>query len=299
MSGFQGHDRDLSQYNHMSTEELEKILRADFGLPEDEESDMEKILYITEVIARRRAGQPTGRYANADEAWESFVENYLPAEERAVFRQEEERAGESEAGTKRTRPRLWRTVLTRVASIVAVIALVAAASTMTASAFGFDFWAWLTAWTQEAFGVRQQNFIHSGNEQEIPEQLAELDALMQEYGFPDRLLPTYLLEGYEADTVECESNTTFVKLLCALNKNDDSIVLEYTMYQSNQVTEKTQKDEDDPDPYECGGVDHYIMTNGETYYAIWTVDNVECVIYGVSSREELTQMVSSIYGGNS
>ena len=47
---------------------------------------MEKILYITEMIARRRAGQPTGRYANADEAWEAFVENYLPAEEQAGFR---------------------------------------------------------------------------------------------------------------------------------------------------------------------------------------------------------------------
>ena len=27
MSGFQGHDRDLSRYNHMSTEDLEAILR--------------------------------------------------------------------------------------------------------------------------------------------------------------------------------------------------------------------------------------------------------------------------------
>ena len=32
MSGFQGHDRDFSRYDHMSTEELENILRADFEL---------------------------------------------------------------------------------------------------------------------------------------------------------------------------------------------------------------------------------------------------------------------------
>ena len=299
MSGFQGHDRDLLRYNHMSTEELEKILRADFELPEEEESDMEKILYITEVIARRRAGQPTGRYANEDEAWESFVENYLPAEERAVFRQEEHTAEEPKSGTKRAKPRLWGSMLTRVASIVVAIALVAAAGTITASAFGFDFWAWLTAWTQEAFGIENPNYTYSGKNRKIPEQLAELHALMQEYGFPDNLLPTYLPEGYEAYSMEYESNALFVKLLCVLGNNDDFIMFEYTLYLNNQVTEKTQKDEDAPNAFERGGVMHYIMTNDETYYAIWTVDNVKCGIYGVSSREELTLMISSIYGGNS
>ena len=298
MSGFQGHDRDLSRYNHMSTGELEKILRADFELPEEEESDMEKILYITEVIARRRAGQPTGRYANEDEAWESFVENYLPAKERAVFRQEEHTAEEPKSGAKKAKPRLWGTMLVRVASIVVVIALVAAAGTMTASAFGFDFWAWLTAWTQEAFGIENPNYTYSGKNRKIPEQLAELHALMQEYEFPDNLLPTYLPEGYETDTVEYETNVTFVKLFCALSKNDDFIMLEYTMYQSSQVTEKAQKDGDDPNPYERGGVTHYIMTNDETYYATWTVDKVKCSILGALSREELTEMINSIYGGN-
>lgn len=44
---------------------------------------------------------------------------------------------------------------------------------------------------------------------------------------------------------------------------------------------------------------HYIMTNEEAYYAIWTVDNVECLIHGASSYGEMTLMISSIYGGNS
>lgn len=299
MSGFQGHDRDLSRYNHMSTEELEAILRADFELPEEEGSDMEKILYITEVIARRRAGQPTGRYANTDEAWESFVENYLPEKDRAVFRLDEGPSKRDEANTRKSNSRFVKTVLLRVASVVLVIALVAAAGTVTASAFGFDFWAWLTAWTQEAFGIEHQNFIHSGNDREIPEQLAELHALMEEYGFPDHLLPTYLPEGYETETVEYDSHTAFIKLLCFLSKNDGSIILEYTMYQSNQVTEEAQKDEEAPNAYERGGVTHYIMTNDETYYAIWTVDNVECLIHGASSRGELTEIIDSIYGGNS
>ena len=299
MSGFQGHDRDLSRYNHMSTEELEEILRADFELPEEEESDMEKILYITEVITRRRAGQPTGRYANADEAWKSFVENYLPEKDQAAFHTDEGPDKGNEVNTKKSKSRFIRTVLIRVASVALAIALVSAAGTMTASAFGFDFWAWLTAWTQEAFGIENPNYTYLGKNQKIPEQLDELHALMRENEFPDNLLPTYLPEGYEAYAVESETTPAFVDLYCLLKKDDEFITLDYTMFLSNQVTEESQKDEDDPYPYERGGVTHYIMTNDETYYAVWTVDNVECFLYGISSREELTQIISSIYGGNS
>lgn len=299
MSGFQRHDRDLSRYNHMSTEELETILRADFELPEEEESDMEKILYITEVIAQRRAGQPNGRYANKDEAWKSFVENYLPEEDQAAFRPDEGPGKENEPSTKKSKLRLIRIVLTRVASVVLVLALVTAAGTLTASAFGFNFWAWFTAWTQEMFGVQKPDYVPSGVNREIPEQLSDLYAAMKEYGFPDHLLPTYLPEEYEAGEVECEANAEYVGLCCLLKKDDNSVLFNYTLHLVNQPAVITQKDENDPDVREAGGVTHYIMTNDNTYYAVWTVDNVACLIHGVTSYEELTDMIDSIYGGQS
>ena len=299
MSGFQGHDRDLSRYNHMSTEELESILRADFERPEEEESDMEKILYITEVIAQRRAGQPTGRYANVDEAWESFVDNYLPEEDQADFRPEESAGKRDETdNTKKSNPRFVKTVLLRVASVVLAIALVAAAGTVTASAFGFNLWAWLSAWTQELFGVQNPNFVPF--DQKIPEPLSELYAAIKEYGFPDHLLPTYLPEGYEAGEVSVEANPAYVNLHCVLKKDDDDLVLfDYTLHLTSQPAVITQKDGDDPDAFEAGGVTYYIMTNEDTFYAVWTVDNVECLIHGSASYEELTHIIDSINGGQS
>lgn len=65
------------------------------------------------------------------------------------------------------------------------------------------------------------------------------------------------------------------------------------------MTEEPQKDEDNPEAYERGGVTHYIMTNDKTCYAIWTVDNAECFILGASSYDELTLIINSIYEGNS
>ncbi|MCH5353779.1 MAG: DUF4367 domain-containing protein [Acutalibacter sp.] len=277
----------------MSTEELEAILQADFERPEEEESDMEKILYVAEVIARRRAGQPAGRYADTDDAWRSFVENYLPEEDQAAFCPDKE----GEAGTTKPRPQWLRTVLIRVASVALAIALVAAAGTVTASAFGFDLWAWFSAWTQETFGSKKPDFAPSGVDREIPEQLSELDAAMREYGFPDHLLPTYLPEGYEAGEVGCEAYPGYVSLYCLLQKDDNTILFDYTLHLADQPAVITQKDGDNPDVFEVNGVDHYIMTNDDTYYAVWTTDNVECAIYGAPSHRELTQMIRSIYGG--
>ena len=297
MSGSQGFDRDFSRYNHMSTEELEEILRADFALPEDEESDIEKILYITEVIAGRRAGQPTGRYANVDAAWESFVDNYLPAEQQAAFRKDENLAGTQKSKSGKGKSRFWKTALTRVAVAVVAISLTLTVSSVTASAFGFNFWAWLTAWSQEVFGIQDPHGNSGANNHEIPEQLAELHAAMEENGFPDELLPTYLPAGYEVSETKCETGLGLVQAYCTLKNNDTFITLTYTMYLIDQIMDSAQKDVDNPDVYEVKDVIHHIMTNFDAYSAVWTVDNVEGFISGVESREELIQMINSIYGG--
>ena len=289
MSGSQGYDRDFSRYNHMSTEKLEEILRADFALPEDEESDMEKILYITEVIARRRAGQPTGRYANADEAWDSFVENYCPEPDRKVLRKSSAAKMNAFWG--------WKRVLVRVASIAAAFILVVAVSTATASAFGFNLWEWLTGWTREVFSVQDPEPTPDDG-LEFPEQLTELQKTMEEHGFPDRLLPTYLPDGYEMKNLYCDAMPGYVHLNGFFkNSRNDTIVLDYYMHLNDGVAFEVQKDDDNPEAYKYGGVTHYIMTNYETYYATWAVDNVVCGISGFTDCDELTQVIDSIYGG--
>lgn len=69
---------DYSQLDRMSTEELREILRLDFLLPDDEESDMDAILYVMQLVAERERKNPTGKVPDVREAWASFVKNYLP-----------------------------------------------------------------------------------------------------------------------------------------------------------------------------------------------------------------------------
>ena len=45
---------DFSKYDPMSIGELEEILRADALGPERDDSDVDEILYIMEVLAKKR-----------------------------------------------------------------------------------------------------------------------------------------------------------------------------------------------------------------------------------------------------
>ena len=79
MSKIRNHgNRDFTQYDSMTTEELEEILRMDAKAPEGQESDTDLLLYIMGVLSDRNANN-TGK--TALEAWESFQTQYLSAEE--------------------------------------------------------------------------------------------------------------------------------------------------------------------------------------------------------------------------
>lgn len=78
MSGLNsGNRKDYSKYDKMSTESLEELLRLDAELPDGEGSDIDEILYISEVIAKRDREQPTGRYSEADVDAASFKLFYI------------------------------------------------------------------------------------------------------------------------------------------------------------------------------------------------------------------------------
>ena len=79
--------RDFSKFDEMSTEELNEILRQDSQLPDGEESDIDAILYIMEVIEKRSQELPLSDFKDVDRAWSSFNENYrfASSDERSLF----------------------------------------------------------------------------------------------------------------------------------------------------------------------------------------------------------------------
>ena len=67
-------DNRFSRFDAMSTEELQAFLREDASKSVGEESDTKEILYVMEVLARRRKEQTGGK--DPAEALASFKNKY-------------------------------------------------------------------------------------------------------------------------------------------------------------------------------------------------------------------------------
>ena len=72
-------DSRFSRYDAMSTEDLQAFLREDASKPVGEESDTKEILYVMEVLARRRKKQTGGK--DPAEALASFKNKYYAESE--------------------------------------------------------------------------------------------------------------------------------------------------------------------------------------------------------------------------
>ena len=69
--------QDFAKYDEMTTEELVEILRLDAEASDDQASDTETLLYVMEVLTKRRMND--GHTGNiAQEAYESFKQHYMP-----------------------------------------------------------------------------------------------------------------------------------------------------------------------------------------------------------------------------
>lgn len=296
--------RDYSKFDQMSTDALREILRRDSYLPNDEQTDVDAILYIAEVIAGREKERRTGAYPDVDAAWKSFQEHYQPfTDERPLFEDTEDstesKGTDSEPNPiqeiKHSRKRK-KYRFPRAAGIAAAVAAAVLAGSLTAYAFGFDLWGAVSIWTKDSFGFVTGQ-VENSLRKDIPRPLKDLAKLMSENGVPVTELPGYIPPGYEAVDVRCDPQTNVTDFFCQLQKDESSITLTYSVYASEQAFFQFEKNAPNPEIYEANGIRFYIMSNMDRYFASWTVGNMGCYISGVESHREMMKIIDSICGG--
>ena len=297
--------RDFSKFDEMSTEELNEILRQDSQLPDGEESDIDAILYIMEVIEKRSQELPLSDFKDVDRAWSSFNENYrfASSDERSLFDLDDElqQNGISDKmqtlqPALRSNARPYRRVL-RTAGILAAVIAVLLATSLTAYALGFDLWGAIASWTKETFGFRSEEYtqtVVTSSKKEIPASLTSIANEMEMHGIPTTILPRYLPDGFVERDFQYSAVTQPESLYCLLKDGDSSITLLYTVFSENQDHLLYEKDTVDPEQYEYNGTVYYIMTNKGVYFAAWTADNIECSIAGVETYDEIIKIIQSI-----
>ena len=277
-------NRDFTQYDSMTTEELEEILRMDAEAPEGQESDTALLLYIMGVLSGRNANN-TGK--TALEAWESFQTQYLSAEEAYP-----EHDGETKKPVK-----LSRTWLRRMIAAAAVMALLVGIP-VAASAFGWrDIWNAVAKWTKETFSfVSGDSEDVTGPAKEDDRQYTALQELLKETNRATDIVPTRVPAGYELkdiSMVESPDRRTYVAFYTNGEKTFKIFV------QSCLISDPAfvEIGEDLLEIYEVSGIEYYIFPNDQQLRAVWIKDSYECYISGELTVEEIKEMIDSIGKG--
>lgn len=268
----------FSKYDSMSIGELEDILRADAQGPERDDSDVDEILYVMEVLAKkRRQNGIAGK--TALEAYQEFQQHYLPMDK------------------KESKPRRKSNVIPfrRIAAVAASLVLLFSLTT-TAHAFCFkDVWNAVARWAEETFsfstGVEisepkaEDNLIYS-----------DFQELLKQNNIDPNLVPQYIPHGYAPFEFYVDENP-IQKIYVAIYKKEDTTLKLSIKSFLEAEPEQIEKSTDLTEVYSVSGIDYYLFSNYENNRAVWIYESYVCYISGKLDIEELKFMIDSIGKG--
>lgn len=289
--------QDHSKFDNMSTAELNEYLRQDSYC---EDSNLDDILYVMEVLERRE--KEYGNYSPPDvqKAWAEFQKYYNTEDNDGKplhdFDDEDDDEPTAEIiSIKKARKGLNRTIKS-IISVAAVLCVILAGS-VTAKALGYDIWDAIIVWTKDTFGFETTVNEPKPSEyvKQIPEELTELNDLMLNHGLSNKLIPSYIPEGYKMGSLEYDDLGDADTIFCQLSNGANDIMLIYSIHSGDSASFQLEKDALSPEKYESGGTTYYIMSNMDDYFVSWLTDNVECTILGIPSHDEALKMITSLY----
>ena len=269
---------DFSKYDSMSIGELEEILRADAQGPERDDSDVDEILYVMEVLAKkRRQNGIAGK--TALEAYQEFQQHYL-----LTIKEEE-----SEPVPKRKSNVI---PFKRIAAVAASLVLVFSLAT-SANAFGWkDIWNVVARWAEETFSFSMGVEVC---EPKADNDLAyeSLSELLNAFEITDNIAPTWFPSGYILTDItisESPIQDVYLAYYCNGSNKIKISIKTFLEYEPEQL----EKSDELIEVYTVDGVNYYFLSNNNQAKVTWIAGSFECYIAGDLSVEELKEMIDSI-----
>lgn len=269
---------ELALYDSMTTLQLEHILQADAQASEEDQMDSEALLYIMEILAKRRNG-PGGDDRRARKAWQNFQDHYHP--------------GQSGPFRKSHSP-FRSTWVRRAAALAAALVLLVG---IPAVSLAFDRGTQhgiIATCDDDLFCFK--NFI-SSLDMDLPEGTCESSGSITEMlGDHDRrtdLMPTWLPEGFEIRKTKLLVSYSGEYYSSLHTRGEETIVLSVRVV-CNRREGGYCVDEHSQQLYRHDGIDYYIFTNGDRLCAIWLDGDYECFITGDVTVRQMKKMLHSI-----
>ena len=227
-------------------------------------------------------------YAEFRDKIRSISEELAPAKSPAV----------PSRGIRRGR-QLLRTVL-----VAAVLVACLFSGMVVAQASGLDVFGAIARWTADAFSFGdvstlaasdiEEQLFYTEPDKTVPEEYKELQTELKHRGFP--LYFPEIPEGFElVDNFlyVSEQNGGLNYSNCYLRESD---MIGLAVNQNIETPEKIYEKDDSPvEEYLYNGVMHYLFTNLDNQVAVWIVGDLEYSISTTLSKDELKELVQSVY----
>ena len=254
-------------------------------------ADVEKESDIEELERRLTELDPDEELAENFDVEQSLDEFYRKY---PVLGSEVPAEAESGPAPKKKHSRLYRNF-----ARTAIIAAILCSSILVAQANGFDIFRAIAEWTSEQFHLEWSIFKSPNPSQADTTEYDSLQEVMDDYGIDLPLVPSVFPRGAELDimSVREEKGHLFVTADYVIPDGHIYITFRNNPLDSQESVpfSEIEKNELKVDVYSVDGIEHHILADVAMTKVIWQNGDWECQITGDITREELIQMIDSIY----
>lgn len=280
---------DYHCFDTMSTAQLEELLRADLDCPEEDALAPEAILYILNVLERRKRDDPH-RQETAREKLAQCRALYLPCDDPSSLYDWEENEAVPPAEVPHRKPRLR--VIRRLGLVAAVISILFA-TLLAAQAAGLDLWGVIVRWSDETFHFSYQGDGPSSSWMDGQKELEGLE--VNEY------LPSWIPEGYAVDEITSYHFQDWSTVTISFRSEDFPIfLLSVDVYNNLEQMQHMIFEKDNTPVQEQklsnGGTAYFYENNGYKE-SVYQHKNMVHTISGNLPKEAITKMLESIHEG--
>lgn len=283
-------------------EQLEELLCKGVNLPDDKR-DEAYIEAITEMIVRKEKEHPTGRLMDAEEGWRQFEQELnAPGYDGPIFPDTGDETewpnvtdGKPAAAVRKKRWRGWRWAT--VAAIIVLFLVV-----VMPPALGYaNVFSMVGQWSEEIFrftppdGTKEPDAIQPRNEI-----YQDLQDALDSNGVTTPLVPRWAPEGFKLEDIAVTGSPDFGRTdYDAVFQNGDEYVTIHLIQREVLKSRDYEKDGAPVERYTVGNVTHYIFENNGRIVTAWQNGYFECSIQGNITLDEMKEIISSIYKGES
>lgn len=288
--------RNFLDYDSLSTEALESILRADAQQLDNDDA----ILYIAEILEKRAAAKHEYTF-DTEAKKEEFNQWYLPylSDGQPLSSEVEDTNGniiDLQSHPKRAH-RKTITLLRCACIVVATVVMLFAVSLAASAMMGTNLWTVIANWTDEVFGFGNVE-EHTGmqdaevtTDAEAEQAFSTLQEALDAYGITEVREPS-IPDGFEVSSIKAGDDAYGLYFYAIYVDGEVFLSVYFNEYTGvpSTVYEKTDAQ---VEIYQAGDTVFHYFSNTTNNTIVWLTEHFECRIAGGVSTDILKAIAGS------